>query len=82
MGFTRGQSGNPNGRTPGILNHYGLDLLQRNKRKLLRAIVDKALAGDIVDLQFCGTRLWPPLKAVNARVTEVPLRDTLGAQGA
>lgn len=78
--FVPGQSGNPNGRKPGP-NVYGLDLLERNKRKLLKELVDKALAGDITALQFCAARLWPPLRAVTPKVSNIPLHNSLGAQG-
>lgn len=79
MTFVKGQSGNPTGRPKGP-DRYGLALLEKNKRKLLKQLIDKALAGDLKALELCADRLWPKMKSTT-RPVEIPLVGSLGGQG-
>ena len=80
MPFEKGQSGNPKGRPKGTKNRFGPELLEKNQTKLLRKLVDKALAGDTTSLQVCIDRLLPKLKPID-RSIEVRLCRTLSDQG-
>lgn len=68
--FKPGVSGNPKGRPKGT-GGSGNALLERNRRKLLRQVIDRALAGDMRALEICADRLFPKVKPVSAPV-EVP----------
>jgi len=79
MAFVKGQSGNTSGRPPGP-DRYGLALLEKSNRKLLRQLIEKASGGDMRALEICADRLWPKMKPTN-RPVEIPLADSLGDQG-
>lgn len=72
MAFTKGQSGNPAGRPPGIEDrrHRLRRLLDDKADELVGKAVALAMEGDRAMLRLCLERLVPPLKA---RGEAVPL---------
>ena len=79
MAFVKGQSGNATGRPKGP-DRYGLALLEKNNRRLLRQLIEKAATGDMRALEICADRLWPKMKPTN-RPVEIPLASSLSDQG-
>jgi hypothetical protein len=58
--FSKGESGNPSGRPKGARNRATLlveALLDGDAERLIRKIIDDALAGDRAALRFCNARL-------------------------
>lgn len=81
--FKPGQSGNPRGRPPGTSTSHKLrGALGKDLDKLIRQIVDKALAGDMQAARLVLERTVAPLKPVEAS-TPIPLPEGPSAdQGA
>lgn len=63
--FTRGQSGNPVGRTPGSKDKRSelRELLKPHAPQLIQKAVDMALDGDAAALKLCIDRLIPPQRS-------------------
>ena len=64
--FLKGQSGNPDGKTPGTRHkatQAALTLLDGETEALTRKAVELALEGDTTALKLCLDRIAPPLKA-------------------
>ena len=66
MAFSPGQSGNPQGRPKSSAN--GTKLLDQNSRKILRQLIEKAVAGDLKAIELCLDRIMPRLKARSASI--------------
>ena len=63
--FKRGQSGNPAGRPPGLLNKATMaaqTLLDGEAEALTRKAVELALEGNMAALRLCLERICPPRK--------------------
>jgi hypothetical protein len=71
MPFPPGVSGNPSGRPKGSGSKFGARLLEQSSRKILRQLIDKAVAGDLKAIELCVDRLLPRLKARSPQV-ELP----------
>ena len=60
--FHPGQSGNPGGRPPGALNKtttMANALLEGESEKIMRALIEKAIAGNVYALRLVVERLIP-----------------------
>jgi hypothetical protein len=63
--FTKGQSGNPEGKPKGVRNRSTLAaeaLLDGEAEQLTRKAIELALAGDTIALKLCLERILPPRK--------------------
>jgi hypothetical protein len=63
--FSKGKSGNPDGRPKGTRNRATLaleQLLDGQAEALTQKAIDQALAGDIAALRICLDRILPPRK--------------------
>ncbi len=63
--FTKGQSGNPNGKPKGTRNRATMAaeaLLEGEAEALTRVCIDKAKKGDSTALRLCMERIYPPRK--------------------
>jgi len=64
--FSKGQSGNPNGKPKGT-QHKATQLAQQlfkgEAENIIRKIIELALDGDMAALKICIDRICPPLKA-------------------
>lgn len=79
--FTKGTSGNPNGRPQGSRNKATIAieaLLDGEGEALTRKAIELALAGDTTALRLCLERLCPPKKS---RPINITLPDTTTAEG-
>lgn len=65
MSFSKGQSGNPEGRPPGIKDRRARsrELFDAHRAGLIEKAVELALAGDTQALRMCLDRIVPPMKA-------------------
>ena len=81
--FTKGRSGNPNGRPVGIQDKRVAlrSLLDPHAPKLIQKVVAKALKGDIAALRICMDRLVAPLKSKDMPVRLQAFQGTLADQG-
>lgn len=75
--WTPGVSGNPTGKPKGTKSKYGIALLEENRRALLKALVDKALKGDIQALNILAERLWPRLRQIGRPIVLPPASGLL-----
>ncbi len=81
--FTKGQSGNPNGRPKGLEDkRVALRLLLvPHTEKLIKKAVSLALNGDTTALRICIDRLIPPIRAKDTPVSIGKLEGGLADQG-
>jgi hypothetical protein len=88
MKFTKGQSGNPNGKPKGARNRATLAaeaLLDGEVEAITRKAIEKALEGDMAAIRLCLERILP---AVKSRPIEIDLplvataKDITAAHGA
>ncbi len=83
MAFEPGQSGNPDGRPPGIRDKRTAmrELLVPHADALVAKAVEMALAGDCTALRICIDRLIPPVKAKDDPVSVPGLAASLADSG-
>jgi hypothetical protein len=83
MAFQPGQSGNPDGRPPGIRDKRTAmrALLEPHAEALVAKAVERALAGDSTALRICIDRLIPAAKAKDDPVSLPTLTGSLADQG-
>src|SRR5215470_7002143 len=83
MLFEKGQSGNPEGRPPGIRDKRTAmrALLEPHAEALVTKAVEMALAGDSTALRICIDRLIPAAKAKDDPVSLPALTGSLADQG-
>jgi hypothetical protein len=64
MPYTKGQSGNPSGRPPGIKDRRveTRELFESRQVELIEKAIDMALQGDTRALRMCLDRIVPPIK--------------------
>lgn len=81
--FTKGQSGNPDGRPKGIEDKRVAlrSLLEPHAVKLVAKVVELAKEGDTTALRICIDRLIPALKARDAPFTLAAASGSLADQG-
>jgi hypothetical protein len=81
--FTKGRSGNPTGRPPGIEDKRVAlrSLLDPHAPKLIQKVVAKALKGDMAALRICMDRLVAPLRAKDTPVRLETFHGTLADRG-
>jgi hypothetical protein len=61
--FPKGQSGNPQGRPPGVRNAATViaeQLLDGEAEEIVRKVIKKAKQGDMIALRLCLDRIVPP----------------------
>ena len=83
MPFQKGQSGNPEGRKPGIQDKRVAlrKLLEPHAEELVTKARELAMAGDTTALRLCLERLIPPLKARDQTTKLDSFGTTLTEQG-
>jgi hypothetical protein len=83
MKLEPGQSGNPDGRPPGIRDKRTAmrALLEPHAEALVAKAVELALGGDSTALRICIDRLIPAAKAKDDPVTLPPLTGSLADKG-
>jgi hypothetical protein len=79
MAFEKGESGNPEGRPPGIRDKRTAmrDLLLPHAPELVAKAVEMAKNGDAAALRICLDRLIPPAKAKDDPVSLPGLTESL-----
>ena len=76
-----GQSGNPKGKPKGTRHkatQLAIGMMNDEAERIIRKVIDGALAGDAVCLRLCLERLAPPAKE---RPVSLTLPDTATAEG-
>jgi hypothetical protein len=75
--FKAGASGNPSGRPKGIKDRRIVmrELLEPHAAKLVKTVVDLALAGDVQALRICIDRLIPPVREERLQVDLPQITD-------
>ncbi len=83
MAFQKGESGNPDGRPPGIRDKRTAmrELLVPHAEALVAKAVELALNGDSAALRICIDRLIPAAKAKDDPVSLPPLTGSLADKG-
>lgn len=84
MTFSKGESGNPKGRPPGISDKRTRwrALLEPHAEALMGKAVELALAGDTTALRLCLEWLCPPIRSHDEPVAfPLPEQGTLTATG-
>ncbi len=81
--FTKGRSGNPNGRPKGIEDKRVAlrSLLEPHAAELVAKLVELAKKGDTTAIRICIDRLIPPLKARDTPFTLAAATGSLADQG-
>ena len=83
-----GQSGNPKGKPKGCRHkatRLAEALIGEESEKLIRTIIEKALAGDSICLRLCLERIAPPVKERPISIELPPIQsmyDSVTAMGA
>jgi hypothetical protein len=79
MAFEPGQSGNPEGRPPGIKDRRVAlrEHLEPHAPELIAAVVAKAKEGDMAAMRLCLERLLPPVKARDDAVSIPGVTDSI-----
>lgn len=84
MTWEKGESGNPNGRPPGITDKRMAlrKILDEQAEALVKKAADMALAGDGSMMRVCLERLVPPYKSKDVALTTTEaIEGTLADQG-
>lgn len=81
MAYRKGESGNPAGRpkgqTPGAQIRKAIE---ERKDKILQAVIDAAIGGDMTACKMLLDRITPTLKPQTVPIT-LPVNESLTAQG-
>jgi hypothetical protein len=82
--FKAGASGNPTGRPKGIKDRRVAmrELLQPHAEKLVKKVVDLALAGDVQALRICIDRIIPPVREDRLSISLPAIADSAGCSAA
>lgn len=80
--FEKGQSGNPAGRPPGIVNQAKLrESIAKDIPEILGAMVEQAKAGDVQAARLLLDRTLPAIKPTDTPITLPLAGSDLGADG-
>lgn len=82
--FKKGQSGNPAGKPKGAKDKRTelRELLKPHAVKLVKKVVDLALAGDTTALRICIDRLIPPIREQALHIALPEVKDVAGCTAA
>lgn len=82
--FKKGQSGNPAGKPRGSKDKRTelRELLKPHAEKLVKKVVDLALAGDVSALRICIDRIIPPIRENRLSIALPVVKDVAGCTAA
>jgi len=82
--FKKGQSGNPAGKPKGAKDKRTelRELLKPHAEKLVKRVVDLALAGDVSALRICIDRIIPPVRENRLSIALPVVKDVAGCTAA
>ncbi len=82
--FKKGQSGNPTGKPKGAKDKRTelRELLKPHAAKLVKKVVDLALAGDVSALRICIDRIIPPVRENRLSIALPVVKDVAGCTAA
>jgi hypothetical protein len=82
--YKKGQSGNPSGKPKGSKDKRTelRELLKPHAAKLVKKVVDLALAGDVSALRICIDRIIPPVRENRLSIALPVVKDVAGCTAA